>query len=218
VELIRDVLKSQHEQLTKDISVRKTMLFEICMIGRTTEQARPTIIFVCENKIQRQRANKIVRASGVLEKYKGFRLGESTRPLRLEMSPRLLFGDDEGIFEAADKETSETLVYYSPPIKDIHGIPIRVPISDSNKETRVRKLTAGGIISIHGKFFALTVGHAFSDISDNSELDDNDTALELSIDSDDEEDDEMWEFQDNEFIHTTSQGQILSSIRAWDLS
>jgi hypothetical protein len=83
----------------KNGSVRYSSLFETSfhpnMIGPTAEQARPTIIFTCENKIQRQRAQKLVRNSKLLDQYPGFRLGESARPLRLTMSPQPLGSDGD---------------------------------------------------------------------------------------------------------------------------
>ena len=95
LEPIRNFLVSQHEQLSKGISVRKALLLDIYMIGPTAEQARPTIIFTCENKTQRQRAQELVRNSKLLDQYPGFGLGESARPLRLTISPQPLVSDGD---------------------------------------------------------------------------------------------------------------------------
>lgn len=95
LEPIRNFLSSQHEQLSKGISVRKALLLDIYMLGPTAEQARPTIIFLCENKTQRQCAHELVRNSKLLDQYPGFRLGESARPLRPTISPQPLVSDGD---------------------------------------------------------------------------------------------------------------------------
>jgi hypothetical protein len=194
--------------------VRKALLCDIYMIGRTKEQARPTIIFSCENKIQRQRAQKIVRRSGILDQYPGFCLGESTRPLRLTMSPQPLFGnksEDASECEDVGPSISETLVLYSSPVKNIYGIPIMIQSPDMHKATTSRKATAGGVISIHGKFFALTVAHVFSGSLIEESLYIDDGNLELSIEDEDEDDEDMWDFQDDEYlVSITSRGERMS--------
>jgi len=83
LEPIRNFLSSQHEQLSKGISVRKALLLDIYMTGPTAEQAGPTIIFTCENKTQPQSAQKLVRNSKLLDQYPGFRLGESIKFLKI---------------------------------------------------------------------------------------------------------------------------------------
>lgn len=91
---IKDILESQHEYLNEGVCVRRVLLFDLYMIGRTEAQARPTIVFSCENKIQRQRAMKVVRESAILDGHPGVRLGESSRPPRLSSEPQQLGGPD----------------------------------------------------------------------------------------------------------------------------
>lgn len=207
-EPIRHLLESQHEQLNKDISVRKNIFLDIYMIGPTEEQARPTVIFSCENKIQRQRAQKLVRSSNILDKYTGFRLGDSSRPPRANMSIRPL-GDEADSSMEWEPNTSELLIYHSSPIKDVYGIPIFIQRPSAQKDMVCRKSTVGGIISIHSKFFGLTVAHVFFDEDDEENGSDNYDAMKLSLE--DEDEDIFWEPNEDDLIDTTSRGKQLSA-------
>jgi hypothetical protein len=89
---IKDILESQQEYLNEGVCIRRVLLFGLYMIGRTKAQARPTIVFSCENKIQRQRAMKAVRESAVLDGHPDVCLGESSRPPRLSSEPQQLGG------------------------------------------------------------------------------------------------------------------------------
>jgi hypothetical protein len=89
---IKDILESQHEYLNEGVCIRRVLLFGLYMVGRTKAQARPTIVFSCENKIQRQRAMKAVRESAILDGHPGVYLGESSRPPRLSNEPQQLGG------------------------------------------------------------------------------------------------------------------------------
>jgi hypothetical protein len=120
------------------------------------------------------------------------------------MSPQPLGGDGDAAEEPCQK-TSETLVYYASPINGIEG-PILIQTPNMHKRTVSRKFTAGGIIYIHGKLFALTVAHVFADdpVDENRSTGDGD--LELSLEDEDEGD--MWDSRrDDEFVDTTSRGK-----------
>jgi hypothetical protein len=84
---IKNLLESQHEYLNEGVCVPRVLLFGLYMTGRTIEQARPTIIFSCENKAQRQRAVKVVRESLLLGAYPAILLADSSRPPRLSPEP-----------------------------------------------------------------------------------------------------------------------------------
>jgi len=203
-EPIRHLLESQHKQLNKDISVRKNIFLDIYMIGPTEEQARPTVIFSCENKIQRQRAQKLVRSSNTLVKHTGFRLGDSSRPPRTNMNPRALRGEADSGMEL-EPNTSELLIYHSSPIKDVYGIPISIQRPNAQKGVLFRKSTVGGIISIHSKFFGLTVAHAFFSEDDEENGRVSYDAMELSLEDEDEE--IFWGSNEDDLIDTTSRGK-----------
>jgi len=79
-ERIKALLESQHESLNDGVCVFRFLMIDLYMIGRNEEQAKPTIIFSSENKTLRQRAQKLVRGSEILDEYPGFTLGESSRP------------------------------------------------------------------------------------------------------------------------------------------
>jgi hypothetical protein len=70
-------------------------------------------------------------------------------------------GSDGDATVKGERNLSEYLVFYSPPLEEIYGIPIFIQNLNSQNSMISRKSTAGGIISIHGKFFALTVAYIF---------------------------------------------------------
>jgi serine/threonine protein kinase len=50
------------------------------MVGRSTTSANPTVFFCSPQATPRKRVRRIVDRSGILEKYAGFKTGDSTRP------------------------------------------------------------------------------------------------------------------------------------------
>jgi hypothetical protein len=202
---IKNLLQSRHEYLNKDIRVPRILLFSLYMIGQTVEQARPTIIFSCENKAQRQRAMKVVRGDSLLDAYPAIMLAESLRPPRLSRGPQQLgdmcLDDDVQISDVAETSTySDRLVYYSHPLSSIHGIPVIIKNTD---ETLTSRQSTLGIVRIGEKLFGITVAHAFIDPSENNEPSESgDMGFSLEYDSDEED------TEDEDFIRTTSRGEL----------
>ena len=175
--------------------------FDLYMIGRTEEFAKPTIIFSSENKTQRQRAQKLVRESGVLNQYPGIRLGESSRPLRLCRTSRPLCdqsspGDIEMLDYQDSPAGSDACVYYSAQTNGFHGIAITVPSRSMRKSTL-------GLVCIKEELFGLTVAHAFCNDLDNEETNGGD--MEFSLEDDDGDESE-YRYSDS-FIDITSRGE-----------
>ncbi|KIM96249.1 hypothetical protein OIDMADRAFT_59318 [Oidiodendron maius Zn] len=200
---IKDLLESQHEHLNEGVCVPRALLFGLYMIGRAIEQARPTIIFSCENKAQRQRAMKVVRGSLLLDAYPAVLLAESSRPPRLSREPQQL-GDicwdyDVQMPPAPETSTlSNRLVYYSHPQSSSHGIPV---IIKSTEESLTSRKCTLGIVRIGDKLFGITVAHAFVDPPENNHPGEGgDLEFSLEHDSDDEDN------EDENFIDATSRG------------
>jgi hypothetical protein len=197
------------------------------MIGRTKAQARPTIVFSCENKIQRQRAMKAVRESAVLDVHHGVCLGESSRPPRLSSEPQQL-GDVNVLNESSDGD--ETLaqpfqsdyhtkdiemtcntdncspinskVYYTSPLGGLYGIPII--IKNTPEKAPTRESTVGGFIYVGEQLYGLTVAHAFQgSLQDYQES--KDDAIEFSFEEDNQDDGEE-PLEDDDFVNMTSRG------------
>jgi hypothetical protein len=104
-----------------------------------------------------------------------------------------------------EPNTSELLIYHSSPIKDVYGIPISIQRPNAQKGMALRKSIVGGIISIHSKFFGLTVAHVFLDEDDEENGSDNYDAMELSLEDEDEE--IFWGSNEDDLIDTTSRGK-----------
>jgi hypothetical protein len=205
---IKNLLESQHEYLTEGICVRRFLIFDLYMIGRTEEQAKPTIIFSSENKTQRQRAQKLVRDSGILNACPGMALGESSRPLRLSNGPRplgdQLSNDDIEMSDDVDSSTvPEAHVYYSQQPVDIYGIPITIKKAGTGKSRGDRKSTLN-LVCIGEELFGLTAAHAFFDDPDD-EKSTVDDIMEFSLEDEDQDVDAPEDV--DEFVDMTSRGE-----------
>lgn len=197
---IKNLLESQHEYLNEGVCTPRAILFSLYIIGRTEDHARPTIMFSCENKTPRQRAVKIVRESKLLDGYPGVGLGESLRPLILSRSPVQL--GDQRLNEDVQM-SNDALVYYSPPLTGLYGIPIAIRNTENGRSLPIRKATIGGFIYIGEELFGVTVAHVFLD--DSSVLKPCETdAIEYSLEFESED-----EVTDDEEIETTSRGRLL---------
>lgn len=209
---IKSLLESQHEHLSEGVCVPRAVLFGLYMTGRTVEKARPTIIFSCENKAQRQRAMKLVRESKLLDAYPAVLLAESSRPPRLSREPQQLCDDrsvdDAHLSDVAEPHPfSDRLVYCTHPLSRTHGIPIIIKSTD---ETLTFRQSTLGIVRIGDQLFGITVAHTFiSPSKTDTPGKDGDMEFSLEHDSDDEDEDE----EDEDFICATSRGKLsLSSV------
>jgi hypothetical protein len=205
---IKNLLNSRGEYLSEGICVRRRLIFEMYMIGRTAELAKPTIIFSSENKTQCQRAKKLVKESGILSGCPGIGLGDSRRPLRLSRSPKPLgeqsmFSDDiEMPTWTGSSSLPEASIWYSSQLNGMPCIPVTVKREGPEAPSSIRKSTLGAVF-IDNELMGLTVAHAFFDESDDESS--SGTDLELSLDDDDEAED-AFEFTDD-FINMTSRGE-----------
>ena len=204
---IKSLLESRHEYLNEGICVRRWLMFGLYMIGRTKELARPTIIFSCENKTQRLRAQRLVRESGILNGYPGVALGEASRPLRLSSSPKLVCDRipslDVDISENVDiPKMSTACVFYSEEPAGTHGIPVAVCMLDPASSPNARKSTLG-LLLVGDALFGLTTAHALLDDPDEEERYGGD--MEFSL----EEEDECRDTDDycEDFVDITSRGR-----------
>lgn len=209
-ERIKALLESQHESLNEGVCVFRFLMIDLYMIGRTEEQAKPTIIFSSENKTLRQRAQKLVRGSGILDDYPDFTLGESSRPLRLSSGPIALSGEQSTAdfvksYNAYPSTDDMACVYYSHPLNDIHGIPIIIKKANTSASPSPRKATLGGMVCIGEKLFGVTAAHAFFDDPEKGESTGKDT-MEFSLEDEDEDADEYEEGDDS--VDVTSRGEL----------
>ena len=205
---IKSLLDSRGEYLSEGVCVRRLLIFEMYMIGRSEELAKPTIIFSSENKTQRQRARKLVRESGILSGCPGIGLGESSRPLRLSKTPKPLgeqsisSDDIEMPICASSSSVPDASIWYSSQLSGMRCTSITIKTEGAEALVSIRKSTLG-VVCIGDELLGLTVAHAFFDGSDNESSSGSD--LEFSL----EDEDHVWdafEFDDN-FIDITSRGE-----------
>lgn len=160
---ISSFLQSRYEELIDGVPDPRLLMFEMYMIGRKKDRARPTILFICANKLQRQRAVKLVRQSGILEAQPAIVLGDRNRP------PILLFDDiakdDLTPYLHPDDITGTARsIFCNSSLTRLMGIEIFIPHVGKDVESHIkeRKATIGGLFMIGSDICGLTVSHVFS--------------------------------------------------------
>ncbi|KAL7937293.1 hypothetical protein V8C35DRAFT_292119, partial [Trichoderma chlorosporum] len=162
------------------------------MIGKEAKKAKPTVLFVSDNKAARKEAFDIIKQSDRLAEYPGFEIGH-TGCGSLEN-----FAGEIISIHSSQKGNASSGYRLS---------------SCSSLGSTTRTAMAGGIVSYGGKYMLLTVGHFLEDWS-SIELP---TPEELSWISDceitglsDSEDDDDGDDEDTgaDFVEMTGQGSI----------
>lgn len=192
---IKILLEARHEDLLTGVCVPRCMCIDLYMIGRSVEKARPTVIFSSESKVQRQRAMKLVRESGLMHRHPAVVLGDVSRPLRLSREPQRLGKtwkeeimkeeldqwDQQATLDLHPSHESRT-VYYSQPITNTCHIPVFV--RDLNKTERKIESVLG-IIEVGHIQYGLTVAHILESADKEGGPEESD--LQLDYESDDQE-------------------------------
>ena len=171
------------------------IMYRVYMVGLSLERANPTLIVSCENKKVRKMITTMIQASKILEKYPGFRLGESTNDPRYPRSKM-----------PKRKAPSPTANYPSSTFDDVRvfvkgrdrqvacGTAIYIQQRDPQK---FRKATIGGFLHMVTKENSLitvgvTVAHAFDDflVEDAvfDEMDESESDVEFEFVGDTPED------------------------------
>jgi hypothetical protein len=207
---IKKLLESRDEYLNEGPCVPRALLFDMYMIGRTEQVAIPTIMFSCDNKVQRQRALKLVRQSSLLDPYPCVALGDSSHPPRLSCQPLQLgeHGETENIpmGEGNQHKGTRGAVYSTQSVLSEYGFPVMVMVNNSH----FRKATIGGFLCVGTEVLGLTVAHVLSeDFIDTAEKDAE--AIEFSLDFDEEF--ETVGDGNMEFVNTTSRGTPFVPLR-----
>jgi len=150
-----EIVKQLNSVFTERYS--SIVLFHLYMIGRSREQAVPTIMFFCEDKEPRRMAKKIVDEGGLLKKLPSFRTGHLARQPSVGKLIQPAAGSEEAVSPNEPELVSR--VYFDPsqPMKAI-GMPIFV----KQAENVFRRATANAVFDGQ-RFMYLTVSHAFFD-------------------------------------------------------
>ena len=200
---IGSLLDSCNDILNDGVSKPLQLSFVMLMVGRTEDQARPTITFCCGNKAPRQKAMKLLRGSAILAEHPAVQLAEATKPPYVTKSPIPLAGYvvDNAKFPSIHGDlvtSSQRVVHYSLPLSTTCGIPITIRENIKDRPA-ARYYASMGLIRIGDQLLGHTVAHPFSDFLEESVIED-DIGFALEYESSEEDP------EDEEFIFQTSRG------------
>lgn len=185
---IQKFLNDHNEHLKERES--SNISFSLFMIGKHETVSCPALVIISTNKKSRQKVVESIRKSGILDKYDGVLLGQSSRhPRYPDSGPAkyIAFGSGK---RSSRQIPSEVAVYIKTSDRIVgSGTSIYIPIgpvseeSASEESTPFRRATLGGILEMIRKdsriIVAMTVAHAFQEeyvddyASDQSEESEN---------------------------------------------
>ena len=145
---ITTLLEDQYEHLEAKNSELMVQMF---MIGRKPVSSVPTVLFCCDAKIPRQKAMELVKKKGILERYPGVLLAESSRLPR-----RLALGEDVKL------PFLPIGVYLNGSWRSC-GTPVLI---SRGYDSLPKKATIGGIVCIEDDFYGLTTAHALDKVNE----------------------------------------------------
>ena len=169
------------------VSSKDWVTLSVYMIGKTQKTAAPTVLFISENDRYRKEARKVIKDSGILKQYPGFKTAHISKdPGWGEQLEQLASG--QGTKTSIQNDNPVTEVFYERP-KSLQpvGMPIYVRHGSS-----MRAATANAI-RLRGRLFYLAPCHAFFDrlYKSNAPTAKPDEDFEIDSDSETEYNDEL---------------------------
>jgi len=198
---IASEIKSHLEKCGEPVA--HPVVWTIYMIGRSREESAPTIMFCGRDKKALTEIKGLIKNSGIMDRYPGFRMGSRTeefrhyargksrkRHKRRRPNVRPCSGSPEShkTHIGAPVGAGEA-IFYSP--LDT-GPGMRIFIQGFHGDSSIwRKATGGGFICHQGSTFLTTVAHAFrqDDVNALQTSPDN-CNIEFELDGDSGDDDE----------------------------
>lgn len=157
--------------------------YSVFMMGRSASRARPTILFCSEDVRAREAVQAAVEESGLMERYPGIRLRNTSRaPDINDHGPPQLCALDHIAIEPLPASNRPVISGF------IHASNNKIFASQSlAKPPEAHVSTFGGIARCNGEIFMFTAGHAFEtqvrpDYANDPTL--GDKAWELDSDDD----------------------------------
>jgi hypothetical protein len=152
--------------------------FHLFMIGSCEESAKPVIMFFCQEKKPRKKAQKIIEEGGILEKLPGFRTGhQAQQPDLGQLILPATISSSSHIWESPILHTD---VYFDSS-SDIQTL--GMPIFSKNKDGSWRRANAY-LVSQADRYVLMSVSHIFFEAA-TSECDttiDDDSDFDLGSD------------------------------------
>ncbi|KAH0543167.1 hypothetical protein FGG08_002512 [Glutinoglossum americanum] len=159
---IKAVFEQREEHLREGEKEKNNLGFGVYMIGRTKEKARPTVIVYCLSPNIRKKAIALIKEKVQLDVC--IRIGSIPHaPVLVARQGEMIETRHEplGTLEPADKDARTVLLLdeFANPC----GAPISTRAPTSGLSSDPRSATMGGVLSIGGEYYGLTVQHIISD-------------------------------------------------------
>ncbi|PMD31781.1 hypothetical protein L207DRAFT_640596 [Hyaloscypha variabilis F] len=155
---IDEILKDTQEFWAQSAKCTHFFCHSIYMVGSEKEKSKPVIFFCCKNASLRIKARNAVKEHLDMSEYPSFRFGHAPVPPGPTTPLRLATG--KGAVGESHLSTFRT-VFLKRPVKALCGVQViieAVPVGRHWVEA-----TVGGVISLEGKYFGLTVAHGLVD-------------------------------------------------------
>ena len=182
----------------------ETVLRTPCMIGTKEKNLRPAVLFSSSDQDAREKAQKCVKESGILQR-EGFVSMTCNRPPEFPTLMTLTMDETEN---TAPGSSSTHCITLRPLVRG--SFANQISISDVTEDRkRLVTATAGGILEWDKRRFLMTAAHAFQTSEQNSLFtDDTNCNFEYEFDGDDFSDED--EDDDDEMVDPTSRGSKTS--------
>lgn len=166
-------LENNSDSLQESQSI---LLFSLYMIGKSLKRARPTVMFVSNDKAVRREAFQLIKRSGIMEKYVDFELGHM--PLEAEFTDLQLLSDIEmtGLESLPDSDEGNAEIILDSvsldaiPPRDIFSslygpsTALRFWTYKDNDPMKTKfRASGGGLMLFKGRFISLTANHFLED-------------------------------------------------------
>ncbi|KAH7064190.1 hypothetical protein BKA63DRAFT_558569 [Paraphoma chrysanthemicola] len=165
------------------LSSEDFVILSLYMIGRSERTASPTICFISANERNRKEARALVKESGLLKGYPGFKTSHMSKDPawgaeleQLGTEKEHLAADDASVFP------KEAYYEFQKPVNMI-GMPVY-----ARHASTMRAATANAI-ELRGRLYFLTVSHVFMEAQTAAVAPVAGTNIDFEIDSDEETDD-----------------------------
>lgn len=182
--------------------VPQTVTWSIYMIGRTQDSVTPTVIFSCSELNPRKEVRRIIKESGILDRYPGIELGDSSSPPDCDNLVPLAVGDimEDALLPPLEAKKIDPSIRPDDPFARSIFI-----INDDGDSHSLRKSTAGGIVCFKDRVFYFTAAHPFAGPTDMKPADRENIAFECDFDGQSDTDGEG---DDDLDVNTTSRGSM----------
>ncbi|KAH7308859.1 hypothetical protein BKA65DRAFT_175148 [Rhexocercosporidium sp. MPI-PUGE-AT-0058] len=156
------------------------------MIGKTEKMASPTVLFISENDCYRKKAREIIKDSGILKQYPGFKTAHISKDPGCEQLEPLASGQGTKTNIQNDNPVTEVFYERSKSLQPV-GMPIHVRHGSS------MRVATANTIRLRSRLFYLAPCHTFFDRlqKPNATTTKPDDNFEIDSDSETEYDDEL---------------------------